>query len=113
MLELDPAQQQLIQRLLAHRLPQVTAIAFGSRVAGWQFGLNPKPYSDLDMALWGLRPADDIALANLRADLEECPLPWRVDISDANDLPSSLRDRIERYGVCLQDQPAPHLVADR
>ncbi|MBK9444479.1 MAG: hypothetical protein IPN53_25715 [Comamonadaceae bacterium] len=58
MLELDPAQQQLIQRLLAHRLPQVNAIAFGSRVAGWQFGLNPKPYSDLDAALWGLRPAD-------------------------------------------------------
>jgi len=58
----------------------------------------------------GVRPTDDIALANLRADLEESTLPWRVDISDANDLPPSLRERIERHGVCLYGQPAAHRV---
>ncbi len=111
MLELAAPQQQQIARMLTQRLPHVNAIAFGSRVTGWQPDRNPKPYSDLDIALWGLRPADDIALANLRADLEESTLPWRVDISDANDLPPSLRERIERHGVCLYGQPAAHRVA--
>ncbi|MFZ2393932.1 MAG: nucleotidyltransferase domain-containing protein [Rhodoferax sp.] len=112
MIELDPSQQRQIQDLLMHRLPHVTALAFGSRVTGWPHGHHPKPYSDLDIALWGLRPADDTALANLRADLEESALPWRVDISDANDLPTALRAQIERHGVRLLGQAASQLGAD-
>ena len=64
-----------------------------------------KPYSDLDITLFGLRPEDGPALAHLRADLEECSLPWRVDISDADDLPSALRDLVTHSGVLLQGQP--------
>ncbi|MDO8320514.1 nucleotidyltransferase family protein [Rhodoferax sp.] len=111
MLELAARQQQQIQHLLSQRLPHVTAVAFGSRVTGWQHGIHPKPYSDLDIALWGMHPTDDIALANLRADLEESPLPWRVDISNADSLPPTLRDQIEHCGVCLQGQSAPPPVS--
>lgn len=111
MLELAARQQQQIQHLLRQRLPHVTAVAFGSRVIGWQHGIHPKPYSDLDIALWGVRPTDHIALAHLRADLEESPLPWRVDIIEANNLPATLRDQMEHYGVCLQGQAAARLVA--
>jgi predicted nucleotidyltransferase len=111
MLEVATRQQQQIQHLLSQRLPHVTAVAFGSRVTDWQHGIPPKPYSDLDIALWGVRPTDDIALAHLRADLEESPLPWRVDISNANRLPPTLRDQIEHSGVCLQGPSAPPLVA--
>jgi len=100
MLELATHHQQQIQHLLSQRLPHVTAVAFGSRVTGWQHGVPPKPYSDLD-----------IALANLRADLEESPLPWRVDISNANSLPPTLRDQIEHSGVCLQEPSTAPLVA--
>jgi predicted nucleotidyltransferase len=111
MLELATRQQQQIQHLLSQRLPHVTAVAFGSRVTGWQHGIYPKPYSDLDIALWGMRAADDIALAHLRADLEESTLPWRVDLSDASSLPPTLRHQIKCHGVCLQGEAAPQLVA--
>lgn len=102
MLDLTAAQQARVLRFLVLRLPHATAMAFGSRVAGWPFGRGPKPYSDLDIALWGLNTADAQALAHLRADLEESPLPWRVDISDAQDLPASLRELVVRHGVLLQ-----------
>lgn len=105
MLELAATHLQQVQHLLAQRLPHVYAVAFGSRVGGWPSGHGPKPYSDLDIALWGVRPTDDIALANLRADLEESSLPWRVDVSLAQDLPASLRQLIERRGVALHGQP--------
>lgn len=111
MLDLTALQQDQVQRLLGLRLPHVSAMAFGSRVAGWPFGRGAKTYSDLDIALWGLGETDDKALAHLRADLEESALPWRVDLSDANDLPTPLRELVERHGVLLQgsalSRPAP------
>ncbi|MDP2368766.1 nucleotidyltransferase family protein [Rhodoferax sp.] len=103
MLDITAAQQAQVQCLLQQRLPHTMALAFGSRVVDWPFGRGPKPYSDLDIALFGLVQADAQALAHLRADLEESPLPWRVDISDANDLPPALRELVERQGVRLTD----------
>jgi predicted nucleotidyltransferase len=102
MLDITAAQQAQVQGLLHLRLPHTTALAFGSRVLNWPFGRGPKPYSDLDIALFGLAQADAQALAHLRADLEESPLPWRVDISDAKELPSALRELVEQRGVPLQ-----------
>ncbi len=107
-LDLTALQQAQIERLLGLRLPHLTAMAFGSRVAGWPFGRGAKTYSDLDIALWGLRTPDDKALAHLRADLEESALPWRVDLSDASDLPTPLRELVERHGVLLQGAPVHH-----
>jgi predicted nucleotidyltransferase len=102
MLELTTQQQAEVERLLHLRLPYVSAVAFGSRVAGWPFGRGCKPYSDFDIALWDLHETDTIALAHLRADLEESALPWRVDLSDAMGLPSTLRELVEQHGVVLQ-----------
>ncbi len=110
MLDIAAAQQEEVQRLLRRRLPNAAAIVFGSRVAGWPFGRGPKPYSDLDIALFGITQRDDQALAHLRADLEESPLPWRVDISDATDLPPALRELVERHGALLQGQSAHGLA---
>jgi len=105
MLDLTAEQLALVQRLLHQRLPHAKAMAFGSRVRNWPFGRGPKPYSDLDIALFGLTPADTLALAHLRADLDDSALPWRVDISDANDLPSALRTLVLEHGVLLQGNP--------
>lgn len=99
MLDASPAQQALVQRLIAQRLPHASAMAFGSRVVRWPFGRGPKPYSDLDIALWGLRPTDAAALAHLRADLEDSNLPWRVDISREQDLSASLRALVQQQGL--------------
>lgn len=102
MLDISAGQRTLVCGLIRRRLPHCTAIAFGSRVAKWPGRAGPKRYSDLDIALWGLKPADDLALAHLRADLEDSALPWRVDLTDAHDLPDSLRDLVLRQGVRLQ-----------
>jgi len=108
MLDVTALQQDQIQRLLSLRLPHASAMAFGSRVAAWPFGCGAKPYSDLDIALWGLRKTDDMALAHLRTNLEESTLPWRVDLREANDLPTPLRELVERHGLMLQGAPVSH-----
>jgi predicted nucleotidyltransferase len=105
MLDISTSQVEQVQRLLRLRLPHATALAFGSRVLDWPFGRGPKPYSDLDIALFGVVQTDAQALAHLRADLEDSPLPWRVDITDANDLPPTLRALVEQRGVALQGSP--------
>jgi uncharacterized protein len=102
MLDIAPPQQQVVQALLRQRLPHVAAVAFGSRVEGWPFGSKAKPYSDLDLALFGLEPADARALAHLRADLDDSALPWRVDLTDARDLPDALRTLVEQRGLLMQ-----------
>jgi hypothetical protein len=80
MFDITASQPEQIQSLLRLRLPHATALAFGSRVLDWPFGRGPKPYFDL----------------------EDSPLPWRVDITDANDLPPTLRALVEQRGVALQ-----------
>jgi hypothetical protein len=110
MIDITPAQQSLILDLLHQRLPHISALAFGSRVAGWPYGRGPKPYSDLDIALYGLSPGDGTDLAHLRADLEESALPWRVDLSDACDLPASLLELVEGFGTQLQTGPIAYLA---
>lgn len=104
MFDITDAQRSLVVEALRRRLPHVTAMAFGSRVGGWPFGRGAKPYSDLDIALWGLESADALALAHLRADFEECALPWRVDVTDAADFPVALRQLVEQQGALLQGE---------
>ena len=111
MLDLTEDHGALVLGLLQQRLPHCTAVAFGSRVSGWPRRGAAKPYSDLDIALWGLRPSDDLALAHLRADLEESRLPWRVDLSNAHDLPQALRSLVRRHGVLIQGKIADQAQA--
>lgn len=101
MLELAATQLQQIQQLLAQRRPHVCAVELGSRIKGWPAEHRSKPYSDLDIALWGVQSDDEIALAHLRADLEESHLPWRVDLSLVQGLPVSVRQDIERHGIAI------------
>lgn len=111
-LALDIAQPQLdlVMGLVTGRLPGAVILAFGSRVRNWPFGRGSKPYSDLDLAVWPASPGNpgiDLALAELRADLEDSALPWRVDVSLAQDLPVSLRQMVLQHGVGLQRTAEP------
>lgn len=112
LLDIDADQRALVCGLIRQRLPHCTAIAFGSRVAKWPGRAGPKRYSDLDIALWGLRPVDDLALAHLRADLADSILPWRVDLTDARDLPDALRELVLLQGVRLQARQGLPELAD-
>lgn len=98
-LHLTPAELTLLRQLLAHHLPGLAWHVFGSRVAGWPGSRGLKPHSDLDLAVSG-RPTD-LTLAELRADLEESDLPWRVDVCLLDELPAALRELVQRHGVML------------
>lgn len=108
MLDVPDGHLALVRSLIQQRLPHCTATAFGSRVSAWPTRGASKKYSDLDIALWGLQPSDDLALAHLRADFEDSALPWRVDLSDARDWPSPLRDLVLRLGIPLAGQAGHH-----
>ena len=101
MLDVPDGHLALVRSLIWQRLPHCSVIAFGSRVSTWPTRSGCKQYSDLDIALWGLCPHDDLALAHLRADFEDSALPWRVDLSDARDLSDALRDMVLRHGMAL------------
>ena len=111
MLDVPAGHLALVLDLIRQRLPHCTATAFGSRVSTWPASGSPKKYSDLDIALWGLQPTDDLALAHLRADFEESALPWRVDLSDARYLPNALRDLVLRHGAPLTGEASHHSLA--
>lgn len=112
-LDIAPSQLGLVLALLATRLPGADVFAFGSRVRRWPFGRGSKPYSDLDLAVWPAdlgtdgNPSVDLALAELRADLEDSALPWRVDVSLARDLPVALRDLVRQQGVDVLQAAKP------
>jgi predicted nucleotidyltransferase len=100
-LHLRSADHVVLQALLARHLPGVAVRAFGSRVAGWPGSRGLKPHSDLDLAVPG-RPAD-LALAALRADLEDSDLPWRVDVCLLAELTAPLQRLIASHGTTLAD----------
>lgn len=111
-LDVAPPQLGLVLGLLASRLPGADVFAFGSRVRHWPFGRGSKPYSDLDLAVWPAHESDPdlgLALAELRADLEDSALPWRVDVSLARDLPELLQEMARQQGVNLM-RAAEHVT---
>ena len=101
-----PGYFALSLRHLAHHAVQV--IVHGGNVGqsqGLACGRGSKPYSDLDRAVWPANANDpglDLALAEFRADLQDSALPWRVDVSLAQDLPVALRQMVLQHGVGLQ-----------
>ncbi len=79
MINVTPAQLQIITGILAAKVPGVEARAFGSRVDG-----KPKDYSDLDLALVGPAKLDAAVIGELKEAFEESDLPFRVDVLDWN-----------------------------
>jgi predicted nucleotidyltransferase len=98
-LYITSAERAMLMRLLARHLSGCTLWAFGSRVPGWPGSRGLKAHSDLDLAVIGQPTA--LALAALRADLEESDLPWRVDLCEFDALPPALRELITRHGQTI------------
>lgn len=68
-----------VKRILARNLPpSVQVFAFGSRV----HGRNLKPYSDLDLCLWGKLPVPAAVMTKLGTEFEDSLLPFKVDVID-------------------------------
>ena len=71
------------------------AILFGSRAKG-----THRPYSDVDLAIFGpLGPLDGEAIA---LDLEDLLLPYKFDVVPMAQLEhAALREHIERVGIVI------------
>ena len=90
MLDLTQDQIAILRTLLARRVPGREVRAFGSRVTG-----RARRHSDLDLVIMTDQPLPDITLSDLRADLEESDLPFRVDVVEWAELPAGLRAEID------------------
>lgn len=106
-MHVSAAELSLLQAMLARHLPGMSLWAYGSRVAGWPGSRGLKSHSDLDLAVLG-QPSD-LAMATLRADLEDSDLPWRVDLTPFDALPPSMRELIVHHGCLVLAQPVSAL----
>jgi len=89
---LTDAEQELIRGVLRSH-PEVTeAKLFGSRAKG-EF----RPYSDVDLALWGHISVS--MLAAIAGELDELPLPYTFDVQVYETIHHRpLREHIDRVG---------------
>ena len=97
--ELAVSQAELaeIRAILTRHVPEdVQVWAFGSRTGG-----NPKPWSDLDLALSGPQPIAIATLGALADDFSESSLPWKVDLVDRASVSADFAAIIDRSKVPL------------
>lgn len=102
MIDLPPEQLAIVRRLLAAQVPECEVRAFGSRVTG-----NPKPYSDLDLALLGPARLPVVRLATLREAFAESELPIRVDVIDWHAVSENFRNIVDAKFETLQSPSPP------
>jgi predicted nucleotidyltransferase len=97
MIDLASEQLAIVRRLLATHVPECEVRAFGSRVTG-----KAKPYSDLDIALFGPARLPISRLAALREAFEESELSIRVDLLDWHAISEAFRGVISAQCELLQ-----------
>lgn len=98
-MHISEADLALVQRILAQHLPpDVSVMAYGSRVTG----RNLKPFSDLDLCLsagaWSL---PDGLIAQVRQAFEDADLPFRVDVVDRAQCDAAFIAAIDRDCIPL------------
>jgi len=96
-IDLKPAHLKIVKAILQKHLAGAEVRAFGSRVTG-----TAKAWSDLDLALVSEKKLSLTAIGNLRVDLAESDLPFRVDILDWHDISPEFRKLIEAKYEVLQ-----------
>jgi predicted nucleotidyltransferase len=93
----SPDEWRIVRSLLRKHLPDCEVWAFGSRAGG-----QPKPLSDLDLALIAERPIGLGVLAALAEVFSESDLPWRVELVEWAATSERFRDIIRTRKVVIQ-----------
>ena len=88
---------QIVQTVLRQCIPQRTVWAFGSRAGG-----QPKPYSDLDLAVLGEVALSLSEHANLADAFSESDLPYKVDIVDWHLIGDDFRRIVQANHIEIQ-----------
>ena len=97
MIDVSPEQLKTVTGILAQFVPECEVRAFGSRVNG-----NPKPYSDLDLAVIGNEKISIRILGQLREAFEASELSFRVDVLDWNAISESFQNIIAQNYKVIQ-----------
>ena len=77
--DLDEKYFKIIKDIVAKYIKNARVVVFGSRVNG-----KNTHNSDLDIAIIADEKLDFKTMANIKMDIEESPIPFRVDIVDYN-----------------------------
>ena len=88
---------QIVQTVLRQCIPQRTVWAFGSRAGG-----QPKPYSDLDLAVLGEAALSLSEHADLADAFSESDLPYKVDIVDWHLIGDDFRRIVQAKHIEIQ-----------
>ena len=103
-LALSEGDLAIVQTILAQHLPAgVRVSVFGSRAGG-----DPKPWSDLDLALhcqspMVFEPLPLALIAALAEAFDEAPLPWKVDLVDRGTVSEAFGRIIDQTAVPLPE----------
>lgn len=97
MLNIEPDELETIKKILKKNVPGAQVVAFGSRVAG-----TAVAHSDLDLAIKAAAPIPFSTLGNLKMDLEESTLSFRVDIADWHSISAEFKKIIQVSSVIIQ-----------
>ena len=92
MIRMTPREREIVGSILERRISGLEVWAFGSRVDG-----NPRPFSDLDLAIVSDQPLSLSLLAELAEDFEQSDLDFKVDLLDYGRLPPSWKARIKAH----------------
>lgn len=69
----------IVKEIILKRVPldDYSVFLFGSRAVG-----NNHEMSDIDVGIWGEKPLDIVIKLNLEEELEECIVPYKIDLVD-------------------------------
>jgi len=87
----------MVREILRQHVPDREVRAFGSRATGVS-----RPFSDLDIAICGAEPVDDLTMFALRNALEESDLPINVDVAPIHSAGPHIVDAVARHGIVIQ-----------
>ena len=95
---MDEGLKKRVKKVVDEVLPagQFKVGIFGSRAAG-----SPAKYSDVDLAVWGSKPASGGIMGHLRDAFEESDIPYLVDVVDLHRTSSKFRDIVLQEAIWL------------
>ena len=97
LIDISPAQWEIVRTILLRRVPAHEVWAFGSRARR-----TARQFSDLDLCVVAQQPLSLSLKALLAEDFAESNLPWKVDVVDWAVTSDTFRKIIESDKVVLQ-----------
>jgi len=98
-IDISPKDLKTVINILNKHVPEYEVRAFGSR-AKW----TANDSSDLDLVIMTDKPLPTIKMAELKDDLSESDLPFKVDILDWADTKESFRKIIEKKTELIKNK---------